>query len=155
MIALNASIEAVRSGEHGKGFSVVAREIRSLADQSSNATERVKEILGLISSAIRSTVRISEAGAARIETGLVQVRASGDSLRELANVVQENASAVRQIAAAVDQQSAGVTQIFGALNELSRMVGESVSRVRSTAEAVSMVQQASDRVAEVVRSYHL
>src|SRR5205807_7876883 len=87
MLALNAAIEAVRSGEHGKGFAVVAREIRSLADQSIQATNRVREILEDISGAIRSAVQITEAGKQRMESGLVQMKSSGENLRELSSIV--------------------------------------------------------------------
>ena len=110
MLALNAAIEAVRSGEHGKGFSVVAREIRSLADQSIQATNRVREILEDITAAIRTAVAITEKGSQKMESSLIQVRTSGENLRELSGIVKENSAAVRQIAAAVNQQNAGITR---------------------------------------------
>src|SRR5437867_2912265 len=104
MLALNAAIEAVRSGEHGKGFAVVAREIRLLADQSIRATARVREVLGSLGSAIRAAVSLTEQGAQRMEAGLVQVRTSGESFRELSSSVARTREVVRDIAAAVDQQ---------------------------------------------------
>src|ERR671933_117954 len=97
MLALNAAIEAVRSGEHGKGFAVVAREIRSLADQSIQATNRVREILEDIGGAIRVAVSITERGSQKIEGGLLQVKQSGENLRELSNIVKDNSSEGRQI----------------------------------------------------------
>ncbi|HYV43853.1 MAG TPA: methyl-accepting chemotaxis protein [Myxococcaceae bacterium] len=155
MLALNAAIEAVRSGEHGKGFAVVAREIRSLADQSIKATERVREILDDISTAIRSAVVSSEKGAARMEAGLVQVRTSGENLKELSNIVRDNSLAVRQIAAAVNQQNAGITQIFTAVTDLSKMMDESISRLTSTNEAASTLREVADRVQQMVKSYRV
>jgi len=92
MLALNAAIEAVRSGEHGKGFAVVAREIRSLADQSIQATNRVREILEDIGGAIRVAVSITERGSQKIDGGLLQVKQSGENLRELSNIVKDNSS---------------------------------------------------------------
>src|SRR3989449_11632328 len=71
-LALNAAIEAVRSGEHGRGFAVVAREIRSLADQSIQATNRVREILEDIGGAIRVAVSLTERRAQEVEGGLLQ-----------------------------------------------------------------------------------
>src|SRR5207249_9970733 len=112
MLALNAAIEAVRSGEHGKGFAVVAREIRLLADQSIQATNRVREILEDIGGAIRVAVSITERGSQKIEGGLLQVKQSGENLRELSNIVKDNSSAVRQIAAEVTEQNAGITMNF-------------------------------------------
>jgi len=155
MLALNAAIEAVRSGEHGKGFAVVAREIRSLADQSIRATERVREILEDISTAIRSAVQSSEKGAARMEAGLIQVRASGENLKELSNIVKDNSAAVRQIAAAVNQQNAGITQIFTAVTDLSKMMEDSMSRLSSTTEAAATLKEVADKVQQMVQAYRV
>ncbi|HEU5217452.1 MAG TPA: methyl-accepting chemotaxis protein, partial [Gemmatimonadales bacterium] len=155
MLALNAAIEAVRSGEHGKGFAVVAREIRSLADQSIKATDRVREILEDISTAIRSAVQSTEKGAVRMEAGLVQVRTSGENLRELSNIVKDNSAAVRQIAAAVNQQNAGITQIFTAVTDLSRMMEESIARLGSTTDAAVTLREVANRVQQMVKSYRV
>ncbi len=155
MLALNAAIEAVRSGEHGKGFGVVAREIRSLADQSIQATNQVREILGDISSAISGVVGITEEGAKRMEAGLQQVRASGESLRELSGIVKESSAAVRQIAGAVSQQNAGIGQIFGAVTDLTRMMDETVKRLDTTNSSIATLKELSERVSSVVRAYRV
>jgi methyl-accepting chemotaxis protein len=155
MLALNAAIEAVRSGEHGKGFGVVAREIRSLADQSIQATERVREILGDISRAIDGAVKITDKGAQRIETGLVQVRASGENLGELATIVRDNSGAARQIAAAVSQQNAGIGQIFEAVTELTKMMDDTVRRLESTSNAAQVLNGVADRIAEAVKDFRV
>ncbi|MGZ6143431.1 MAG: methyl-accepting chemotaxis protein [Myxococcales bacterium] len=155
MLALNAAIEAVRSGEHGKGFAVVAREIRSLADQSIQATNRVREILEDIGGAIRVAVSITERGSQKIEGGLLQVKASGENLRELSNIVKDNSSAVRQIAAAVSQQNAGITQIFSAVTDQTRMMDETMRRLESTTQAASVLKDLSERVSEVVRQFRV
>lgn len=153
MLALNAAIEAVRSGEHGKGFAVVAREIRSLADQSIQATNRVREILEDISEAIRTTVAITDRGSEKIQTSLVQMQSSGESLRELSGIVRDNAMAVRQIAAAVGQQNAGIGQIFEAVKDLSRMMDDTLDRLRATDGAATMVRTVAVEVSDVVVRY--
>jgi len=155
MLALNAAIEAVRSGEHGKGFAVVAREIRSLADQSIQATNRVREILEDIAGAIRVAVSITERGSQKIEGGLLQVKASGENLRELSNIVRDNSSAVRQIAAAVSQQNVGITQIFSAVTDQTRMMDETMRRLESTTDAAATLRTLSERVSEVVRQFRV
>ena len=149
MLALNAAIEAVRSGEHGKGFAVVAREIRSLADQSIQATNRVQEILDSISGAIRMAVSITESGSQRMEAGLVQVKTSGDNLRELSAIVRDSSASVRQIAAAVSQQNAGITQIFTAVTEQTRMMDDTVARLEVAKGAAVVVKSAASRVSEL------
>lgn len=155
MLALNAAIEAVRSGEHGKGFTVVAREIRSLADQSIQATNRVREILEDITGAIQGAVSSTDRGAQKMENGLVQMRASGENLRELSNIVKDNASAVRQIAAAVSQQNAGITQIFTAVTDLSSMMDDTVKRLDSTNKATETLKHATEKVSSVVSTYRV
>jgi methyl-accepting chemotaxis protein len=150
MLALNAAIEAVRSGEHGKGFAVVAREIRSLADQSIQATNRVREILEDIGSAIRGAVAITERGSQKIDGNLSQVRATGENLRALSNIVKDNSSAVRQIAAAVSQQNAGITQIFGAVTDQTKMMDETMRRLETTTQAAGVLKGLSQRVSDVV-----
>ena len=155
MLALNAAIEAVRSGEHGKGFAVVAREIRSLADQSIQATNRVREILEDIGGAIRVAVSITERGSQKIEGGLLQVKQSGENLRELSNIVKDNSSAVRQIAAAVSQQNAGITQIFSAVTDQTRMMDETMRRLETTTQAASTLKELSERVSEVVGRFRV
>ncbi|MFP2907702.1 methyl-accepting chemotaxis protein [Pyxidicoccus sp. 3LFB2] len=155
MLALNAAIEAVRSGEHGKGFGVVAREIRSLADQSIDSTGRVREILEDIRRGIQTTVTLSEEGQRRTETGLSQVRASGDSLRELSSIIQDNADAAQQIAAAVTQQNAGVAQIFTAVTDLSRMMDETLQGLKSTQRTTDMLRDVAQRMEVVASTYRV
>ena len=155
MLALNAAIEAVRSGEHGRSFAVVAREIRSLADQSIQATDQVRDILSGITTAVRGAVQITEAGAARMDTQLTQVRSSGENLRELSEIVRTNSGAVRQIAAAVSQQAAGVSQIFTAVTDLSTMMRHTVERIDSTNEAAKVVKDVMDQTSTLLKSYRV
>ncbi|MBJ6761537.1 methyl-accepting chemotaxis protein [Myxococcaceae bacterium JPH2] len=155
MLALNAAIEAVRSGEHGKGFGVVAREIRSLADQSIQATERVRDILGDLGNAILSAAKMTEQGYVRVTEGLEQVSATGQHLNELATIIQDNASAVRQIAGAVNQQNAGIAQIFTAVTDLSGMMDETQAGLKATTEAARRLQEVTSQMEGVARAYRI
>ncbi len=155
MLALNAAIEAARSGEHGKGFSVVAREIRFLADQSAAATAKVQEILNDISRAILATVRTSESGAREVEGGLAQVRVTGESLQALASIVHDNRLALREISDTVSQQDAGIAQLFAALRDLATLSQETVTRLSATEQAAAQLSQASREVSDIVRQYKL
>jgi methyl-accepting chemotaxis protein len=155
LLAVNAAIEAARSGEQGKGFAVVAREIRALADQSIRSTNKVREILVDISSAIADTVTITQHGMARMEEGLAQVRASGDNLRELSTIVRDNAASARQIAHAVSQQNSGIEQIFTAVNDLNQLMTDTVQRISVTTSSALSLKALSERVAEVVRDYRV
>jgi len=153
MLALNAAIEAVRAGEHGKGFSLVAREIRRLADQSIQATNRVREILDSVSSATSAAVKNTETGSSRIEVGLSQAKVSGDNLKALAQMVRDNNAAVGQIASAVNQQNVGVGQVFAAVTDQSKMMDDTVRRLEESLTAVDSLKQVSQSILAVVKSY--
>ena len=155
MLALNAAIEAVRSGEHGRSFAVVAREIRSLADQSIQATARVKEILGDLNTSILSTATISEKSTKRMESGLSEVKISGESLREMAGIARENSSAVRTIADAVGQQNAGIGCIFTAVSEQMQMMEHMRSRIEQTSAASAELRKVAEHVASTLSRYQL
>jgi methyl-accepting chemotaxis protein len=153
MLALNAAIEAVRSGEHGKGFGVVAREIRALADQSIQATNSVREILQDISTAITTTVSITEKGSEKVEASLVQVREFGSNIRQLSSIVRDNAASVRQITAAVTQQNAGIGQIFQAVNDLSKIMDQTMAQLRASDNALMLVRGVAEKVTGFVGNY--
>ena len=155
MLALNAAIEAVRSGEHGKSFAVVAREIRSLADQSIRATGQVGEILGELTRSIGSAVSMTNQSTRRMETGLTEANASGKSLRELSGIARENVSAVRQIAAAVSQQNAGIAQIFTAVTDQMAMMDQVQKGLERTQGASAQLNAVAAQVAVALSRYKL
>jgi len=155
MLALNAAIEAVRSGEHGRGFAVVAREIRSLADQSIQATQRVQENLDGIRANAARAVAITEEGSRGIAANLTRVRGSGDSLREMGAIAQSNARAVREIAAAVGQQNAGIDQVFSAVRDLSSSMTDLVRLIEQSSASVREVGSVSARIGGIVSRFRV
>jgi methyl-accepting chemotaxis protein len=155
MLALNAAIEAVRAGEAGRGFAVVAREVRSMADQSIQATRQVREILDDVSAAVRAAVSITDKGAQRIDSGLAQVRTSGEKLTELSGIVKESSSAARQISAAVGQQNAGIAQIFGAVTNQNEMMENALKRIEATDRAIGRLSEVSKMLVQIVERFHV
>jgi methyl-accepting chemotaxis protein len=153
MLALNAAIEAVRSGEHGKGFGVVAREIRSLADQSIRATYNVRDVLEQLNTAIRNTAAMSEEGSVKVTASLTQVQSFGDNIRQLSGIVRDNANSVRQISAAVTQQNSGIGQIFQAVNDLTKIMDQTMSSLRTSDDAANQMRTVAERVNTFVRQY--
>jgi methyl-accepting chemotaxis protein len=155
MLALNAAIEAVRSGEHGKGFAVVAREIRSLADQSIEATRRVEEILGEVSGSITSAVTMAESGTRKMEEGLTAVRTTEERLRELLVLTRRSGESARQIAAAVAQQNAGISQIFAAVTDQMAMMEQTRQRLGKTHDASAAIREDAVRISEFLARYRI
>jgi methyl-accepting chemotaxis protein len=155
VLALNASIEAARSGDAGRSFAVVAREMRSLADQSAGATTRVQGILGDIGRAISDAVRTSEGGAREVEGGLEQVRAAGESLRSLAAIIQTNGQTVRAISEAVSQQDAGIAELFAALSSMADLADQIVDRMAASDQAAIQLSTAAQELISIVGRYRL
>ncbi|MCP3099642.1 methyl-accepting chemotaxis protein [Myxococcus sp. K15C18031901] len=153
MLAINAAIEATRAGEHGKGFGVVARQMRELADQSVQATNQVRVLLETMASAATQATEMTDRGAEGVETALAPLRASGERLRELATLSRESASAVRQIAEAVAQQHQGVDQLFAAVRELDELTTDTLRHLDTTQQAASAVTQATNQVSKLAQRY--
>ena len=154
VLAINAAIEAARSGEHGRSFSVVAREMRSLSSQSVMATQQVRSVLDDTRSRIQGVVDLTRQGGERMSKGIESIQASADRLRMLSGLVQDNADAVRRISASVNQQSVGVSQISNAVTELTAMMDMTVARMASTEAAADILQVVSDQVHGVISLYH-
>ena len=99
LLALNAAIEASRAGEHGKGFSVVAGEVKALAEQSKKATSQVRQILGEIQKATNATVLSTEQGTRQVNIATKVVAQAGDTISSLSETLAEAAKAAAQIVA--------------------------------------------------------
>jgi len=153
LLAVNAAIEAARAGDNGKGFAVLAREIRALADQSVKSTTRIRTILGEVIGAIRAAATMVEQGSRDIQGGLEKMKASSNSLRELSRLSQENSSAMRQIVAAVNQQNAGISQIFSAIADLSQIMDSTLKRLESTQQATGTLESVSTEVSEMAQQF--
>ena len=153
VLALNAAIEAARAGDVGRGFSVVAREMRGLANQSVQATDRIRTVLDDLRQGIQDASRMGEEGGQQVASGLEGMRTSGASLRDLLAMSRESAGAARQIAAAVTQQNAGFTQVFTAVTDLSRIMQETLKRAETTRGATETLQGVSREVDALARQF--
>ncbi len=99
LLALNAAIEAAAAGEHGRSFSVIASEVKNLADQSREATVQVRSILGDIQKGINSSVMLSEEAVKRVESGKQQADVADRTIREMTEGIQQSVQAFQQIVA--------------------------------------------------------
>ncbi len=118
LLSVNASIESAKAGEQGKGFAVVAMEMKSLADQSKEATDQVRSILNEIQKATSTAVMATERGRKTVAEGVVLSVKAGKSFETLAHSVIESAQASTQIAASSQQQLAGIDQLVLAMQSI-------------------------------------
>jgi sigma-B regulation protein RsbU (phosphoserine phosphatase) len=118
LLALNASIEAARAGDEGRGFAVVAREMRHLSGQSREATTKVSDILNEIQRAANTAVMVTEEGSKGAQEGMKLADSAGDSIRNLAAIIEEAARIAIQIAASTHQQTNAMDQLVVAMKSI-------------------------------------
>jgi methyl-accepting chemotaxis protein len=155
LLAVNAAIEAAKAGEQGKGFGVVAQEVKSLAEQSREATNRVRGLLGDIQKATTAAVMATEQGNKAVEAGSHQVEIAGQSIQSLSGSVSEAAQAATQIAASSQQQLVGMDQVAGAMENIKQASTQNVASARQLETAARNLSELGQRLKHLVDNYSL
>jgi methyl-accepting chemotaxis protein len=153
LLAVNASIEAAKAGEHGKGFAVVAQEVKSLAEQSKQATAQVRSILNDIQKATSAAVLATEQGSKTVEEGVRQSAQSGEAIRALATSITEAAQAATQIAASSQQQLVGMEQVIAAMNNIKLASEQNVTGTKQTETAAHNIHELGQKLKQLVARY--
>ncbi|TIO48401.1 MAG: HAMP domain-containing protein [Mesorhizobium sp.] len=153
LLALNAAIEASRAGEHGHGFSVVAAEIRTLADQSKSATAKVRRILIDIQKATNKAVIGMEDGAKSVNRALESVNEAGETIRQLGGIISDAASSAAQIAASAGQQRMGMKQIHDAMHHIEHTSSQNLAAVRQAEQAAKDLNKLGMRLKRMLDGY--
>ena len=153
LLSVNAAIEAARAGEEGAGFRVVAQEIRSLAEQSKQATVQVKALLGDIQKATSSAVMATEQTTRAVRSGVNLSEDAARSIRAMADTIQESAQAAAQIAASTQQQAVGMDQVAYAMQNINQASAQNVAASRQTEAAAQGLQKLGQRLKGLVDQY--
>lgn len=155
LLALNASIEAARAGEQGKAFSVVAAEVKKLAEQSQQATDKVRGILGEIQRATHSAVMVTEEGSKRVDRGVGLVETAGQIVMELVETIKGSSRSAKQIAAAAQQQASGVEQVSTAMTGIDQSSRQNVAAIRQTEAASQTLANITRELQKTTARYRL
>lgn len=150
LLALNAAIEAARAGEAGRGFAVVADEVRKLAEKTMTATKEVGDaISGIQQGTQRSIVSMQDA-AKNVGDAAGLAQQSGKALEEIVVESEQVASQIQAIAAAAEEQSAASEEITRSLDEINSMAGENASAMQQSAQAVAELSQQAHELLTLV-----
>jgi len=152
LLAVNASIEAAKAGEQGKGFIVVAQEVKSLAEQSKKATAQVRTILSDIQKATSAAVMATEKGSKAVEAGVKQSTEAGESFRILADSIAESAQAAIQISASSQQQFVGMDQIIAAIENIKQATEQNVAGTKQAEAAAQSLHELGHRLKQLIES---
>lgn len=155
LLAVNAGIEAARAGEHGLGFAVVAQEIKSLAEQSKQATVQVRAILGEVQKATSGAVMATEQGGKVVDASVKQSADVAKAIRLLSESIQEAAQASTQIAASSQQQVVGMDQVAQAMENIKTASIQNVAGTRQTEKAAQQLHDLGQKLQGLVARYKL
>lgn len=155
LLAVNAAIEAAKAGEHGKGFVVVAQEIRTLAEQSKSATIQIRSILNEIQNSTAAAVLATEQGAKAVEKGVKQSAQTNESMQTLSTSVTKVTQAANQIAISSQQQFIGVDQMTTAMNNISEATTQLVDNMKQIETAVTSLNSIGENLKEMSDQYIL
>jgi methyl-accepting chemotaxis protein len=140
LLALNAAIEAARAGEQGRGFAVVADEVRKLAERTSSATIEIEQMIVGIQKDTIGAVSAMNSALPEVEHGVVLAGSASDSLRAIEAGASRTLGRVREVADATREQSAASTSIAQRVETIAQMVEETSSTIRGTADTANQLE---------------
>lgn len=143
LLAFNSSVEAIRAGEHGKGFSVVANEIRKLADQSEKSAEKIGALVSEIQSAINSTVMVTDEGTKTVAAGVQTAQKTNQAFAGVADAVNKVVLNNQQISLNLKQQVDAMQQVVEAMETINKGAKETASGIGQTKIGTSQLNDAA------------
>jgi methyl-accepting chemotaxis protein len=135
LLALNAAIEAARAGEQGRGFAVVADEVRKLAERTTSATKEIAQMISTVQEETKIAVAAMEEGTKQVEEGVQTTAQAGDSLKEIIHTSEKVGEMITHIATAATEQSSATEEINNNMEQIAKLVRESSEGAQQSAKA--------------------
>jgi len=155
LLALNAAIEAARAGEQGRGFAVVADEVRALAERTTRATKEISEMIRAIQVETRKAVDSMEDGVREVEAGTAEATRSGSALQQILDQVNEVTGQINQIATAALQQSSTSSEISNNMHQITGVIGTTAQSTHDTTKAADKLAHLADELSRLVGQFKL
>jgi len=155
LLALNAAIEAARAGEQGRGFAVVADEVRALAERTTKATKEIGAMIRAIQTETKGAVASMEEGVREVEKGTTNAARSGEALNEILEQANSVTMQINQIATAAEQQTATTNEITNNIQQITEVVHETAKGSQESASAASQLSRLADELQQLVDRFRL
>lgn len=155
LLALNAAIEAARAGEQGRGFAVVADEVRALAERTTRATKEIGEMIKAIQKETNDAVTSMKQSVTQVEQGTSHAAESGHSLQEILNIINDVTEQIGQIATAAEEQTATTREISSNVMNLNDLAQQNHNALHETAIAANDVSRQAEELKQLVGQFRL
>jgi methyl-accepting chemotaxis protein len=155
LLALNAAIEAARAGEQGRGFAVVADEVRKLAERTTTATKEIAEMIKTIQNGTSGAVKAMESASIQVAQGVASTERAGDSLQQIIRMSEQVGAMIGNIATGATEQSAATAEINRNMDQIASQVKESTVGAQESAKACQDLSDLASDLQSMVGSFKL
>lgn len=153
LLALNAAIEAARAGEQGRGFAVVADEVRALAERTTRATREIGEMIKAIQQETKGAVIAMEEGVSEVAKGSEKAADSGKALEQILQQINDVNSQIHQVATAAEQQTATTSEISHNMQQITQVVAETSRGAQDSASAANRLSTLADDLRRIISQF--
>ena len=155
LLALNAAIEAARAGEQGRGFAVVADEVRKLAERTASSTTQIATMISSIGNVSKEAAASMTQAVALVDTGVARAGNASESIGRITQASQHAVAMVEEITSAIREQSQASNTIAGSVESIAQMAEESSAAAQNSAEAARQLDEVAKEMSRVVDAYRL